>query len=76
MPEWARGIVIRSGVRANPDELGIGRDDFVGALLNLHEYAAQEGLDYSIVNAGSIDEATALRLWDVVRSLPRQAALG
>jgi glycerol-1-phosphate dehydrogenase [NAD(P)+] len=72
-PDWARDIVARSGVRANPEELGISRDDFVGALLDLREYVETEGLDYSIVNAGSIDAATAARLWEAVRSLPRQA---
>jgi glycerol-1-phosphate dehydrogenase [NAD(P)+] len=73
-PDWARSVVARSGVRANPDDLGISQNDFVGALLNLHEYVERESLDYSIVNAGSIDAATALRLWDAVRSLPREAA--
>ena len=71
-PAWARDLVARSGVRANPDDLGISRDDFVGSLLSLAAYVEREGLDYSIVNAGPIDAASALRLWDAVQTLPRQ----
>ena len=71
--DWARDIVVRSGVRANPEELGISRDDFIGALLDLREYVLRENLDYSIVDAGTIDAATALRMWDAVRSLPQAA---
>ena len=48
------------------------RDDFVGSLLSLAAYVEREGLDYSIVNAGPIDAASALRLWDAVQALPRQ----
>jgi glycerol-1-phosphate dehydrogenase [NAD(P)+] len=72
--DWARDIVVRSGVRANPEELGVSRDDFIGALRDLREYVLRENLDYSIVDAGTLDAATALRMWDAVRSLPRQAA--
>ena len=71
-PDWARDIVVRSGVRANPVDLGISRDDFVGSLLALPTYVEGESLDYSIVNAGVVDAATATRLWECVRTLPRQ----
>lgn len=69
---WACDLVARSGVRANPDDLGVSRDDFVGSLSSLHEYVVRERLDYSIANAGPVDAATALRLWEAVSSLPRQ----
>jgi glycerol dehydrogenase-like iron-containing ADH family enzyme len=71
-PDWARDIVVRSGVRANPADLGISRDDFVGSLLALPMYVEHEGLDYSVVNAAPIDAATANRLWQTVWALPRQ----
>jgi len=70
-PEWARSIVVRSGVSANPTDLNIARADFIGALLSLAEYVERERLDYSIVNAGTIDAAVAGRLWEVVAALPR-----
>ena len=71
-PDWARDMIERSGVIANPDELDIARDDFVGALLSLESYVESEGLDFSIVNAGSIDPGTAQRLWTAVHSLPHR----
>ena len=71
-PDWARDIVVRSGVRANPVDLGISRDDFIGSLLALPTYVESESLDYSIVNAGAVDAAAAIRLWESVRTLPRQ----
>jgi glycerol-1-phosphate dehydrogenase [NAD(P)+] len=70
-PEWARGVVVRSGVTANPADLNISRDDFIGALLSLPEYAERERLDYSIVNAGTIGARAAERLWEAVAALPR-----
>jgi glycerol dehydrogenase-like iron-containing ADH family enzyme len=70
-PEWARDVVVRTGVAANPADLGIDHDDFVGALVSLSGYVDAEGLDCSIVDAGSIDGTAAERLWDAVRSLPR-----
>jgi len=71
-PSWARDLVARSGVRANPADLAISRDDFVGSLMSLAQYVQRERLDYSIANAGSIDAATALRVWEEVSTLPRQ----
>jgi glycerol-1-phosphate dehydrogenase [NAD(P)+] len=70
-PEWARRIVERSGVTANPGDLNISRDDFIGAVLSLPEYVERERLDYSIVNAGTIDVTVAGRLWEAVAKLPR-----
>lgn len=71
-PEWARDVVMRSGVTANPGDLNISHDDFIGALLSLPEYAQRERLDYSIVNAGTIDARVAERLWEAVAALPRR----
>ncbi len=70
-PEWAHSIVVRSGVTANPGDLNISRDDFIGALLSLGQYVERERLDYSIVNAGTIDVTAAGRLWKAVAALPR-----
>ncbi len=70
-PGWARDIVVRSGVAANPADLDIDHDDFVGALLSLSKYVEAERLDCSIVDAAAIDGPAAERLWDAVRSLPR-----
>lgn len=70
-PEWARSIVERCGVTANSGDLNISRDDFIGALLSLGEYVERERLDYSIVNAGTIDATAAGRLWEAVAKLPR-----
>ncbi len=71
-PDWAREMVVRSGVTANPEDLGVTREDFVGSLLSLADYVHGERLDHSIVDADSIDAPTAQRLWDAVRSLPRR----
>ncbi len=71
-PDWARDIVVRSGIAANPADLGVERDDFVATLLALADYVERELLDHSIVNAGTIDVPAVERLWDVVWSLPRQ----
>jgi len=71
-PEWARSVVKRTGVTANPADLGVTRDDFVGALRSLHDYVERERLDYSIVNARTIDARTAERLWVAVQTVSRQ----
>ena len=71
-PDRARDWVVRSGVRANPLDLGISGDDFVGSLQSLAGYVEREGLDYSIVNAAPIETATAQRLWQAVSTLPRR----
>jgi glycerol-1-phosphate dehydrogenase [NAD(P)+] len=71
-PDRVRDLVARSGVRAHPDDLGVSRDDFIGSLMSLDGYVAREGLDYSIANAGPIDVDVAMRLWEAVKSLPRQ----
>jgi len=71
-PAWARDLVVRSGVRANPLDLGIGKAQFVESVVSLGHYAEQERLDFSIINVGSIGTNTAQRLWDAVHSLPRR----
>jgi glycerol-1-phosphate dehydrogenase [NAD(P)+] len=71
-PQWAHDMVARTGVTANPDDLGIGRDDFVGSLLSLADYVDRERLDHSIINVTEIDESTAMRLWEAVQALPHQ----
>ena len=71
-PEWVRRVVVRSGITANPADLGVTRDDLVGALTSLADYVERERLDYSIVNSRTIDARTAERLWDAVQTLPAQ----
>lgn len=73
-PDWARSIVSRVGARANPHDLGIERADFMAALAGLSEFVTAEGLDYCIVNALEVDEASAVAAWDAVTALPRQDA--
>lgn len=75
-PDRARDIVVRSGVRAHPDDLGISHADFVGAAQALPAYVRHERLDYSIANDVEIDAGTAERLWRAVASLPRRPSPG
>ena len=71
--DWARSVVARCGVTANPADLGVTHDDFVAALQSLADYVERERLDYSIANARTIDARNAERLWMAVQTLPRQA---
>jgi glycerol-1-phosphate dehydrogenase [NAD(P)+] len=74
-PDRARDIVVRSGVRAHPDDLGIPHDDFVAAARALPDYVRHERLAPSIANDVEIDAPTAERLWNAVASLPRRRSL-
>ena len=75
-PEWVRRVVVRSGITANPADLGVTRDDLIGALTSLPAYVERERLDYSIVNSRTIDARTAERLWDAVQTLPGRVDCG
>ena len=71
-PDKVRDIIVGSGVRAHPLDLGISPAAFCGALLALKDYAQREQLDYSIVDTAVIDSDTAQRLWQSVVTLPRR----
>lgn len=71
-PDRARDVVVRSGVRANPHDLGIAAADFGAALTSLPEYVAREGLDYCVINERVPDDAAIQVLWHTVTSLPRE----
>jgi glycerol-1-phosphate dehydrogenase [NAD(P)+] len=71
-PDRARDLVVRSGVRANPVDLGISRDDFAGAVRALPDYVGHEGLDHSIANDLAVDATEMQRLWAAIESLPRR----
>ena len=73
-PEWARDVVTRAGVRANPLDLGMSHDDVVAALTGLREFSRREGLDVSVADTVEIDAKIAESIWDVVSALPRVAS--
>jgi glycerol dehydrogenase-like iron-containing ADH family enzyme len=70
-PAWAREVVVRSGVRANPLDLGIDKAQFVQSVLSLPQYVEREQLDFSVINVSAIDAPAAQGLWEAVRTLPR-----
>jgi glycerol-1-phosphate dehydrogenase [NAD(P)+] len=72
-PQWATSIIERSGVRANPADLGITREEFTTALVGLREYARAEQLEYGIADAREITSADADAAWEVASALPRVA---
>jgi len=73
-PDWVRDVVRRSGVRANPHDLGVTAADFAGALTASKEYVVREALDYSIINERAPDAAAIRTLWEAVTALPREFA--
>ena len=70
-PEFAHGVVSRAGVRANPGDLGIGRDEFVHALVSLRAYSRDEGLDVGIAELTDITAHDANQAYDFAATLPR-----
>lgn len=72
-PDWARDLVVKSGVAAHPADVGMSREEFVGSLRALPGYVRREGLDFSIVDVVTIDDAAIDRLWQSVDALPRAA---
>jgi glycerol-1-phosphate dehydrogenase [NAD(P)+] len=72
-PEVAVDIIRRAGTWVHPADLGIGRDAFIAALLNLRAYARQDALEFSIADTTAVDQDTADRVWTALMStLPRQ----
>lgn len=70
-PDWARDMVVKSGVAAHPADVGMTRAEFVASLRALSDYVRREGLDFSIVDVVAIDDAAIDRLWRTVDALPR-----
>lgn len=70
-PVWARDIVVRSGARAHPGDLGIDREVFLDTVANLRTYVRAEGLDYCIANERTIVPTDAIAAYEFCESLPR-----
>jgi glycerol dehydrogenase-like iron-containing ADH family enzyme len=70
-PVHARDLVVRTGVRAHPADLGITEPELTGALVGLRAYSRAEGLEYGIADAREITPADAAEAWTVACSLPR-----
>ncbi len=71
--QQAAEIITRSKTRAHPDDLGITRQAFDQAVLDLADYVRREDLDFSIINVCTIDSNVADQLWSAVTALPRQS---
>jgi glycerol dehydrogenase-like iron-containing ADH family enzyme len=69
---WAASIVDRSGVRAHPDDLGIGRDVFDATLRGLRGFVDEEGLDVTVVHRRAVTDEVLDEAWALVRRLPRR----
>jgi len=72
--ERAVSIISRSGARAHPADLGIEREMFARAVIDLPDYVRRQDLDYSVIDVTPIDHRVADRLWSSVSALPRRAA--
>jgi glycerol-1-phosphate dehydrogenase [NAD(P)+] len=68
--ERARLIVETAGTFAHPDTVGVTREQFMANLLRLHDYVAQEHLDYCIVSLQPVTPEQAEHAWNVVSALP------
>ena len=69
-PEFAHLVVSGAGVRAHPDDLGITREQFVGALVGLRAYSHAEGLDVGVADLTDITIDDANAAFDFASSLP------
>ncbi|MCY4258159.1 MAG: iron-containing alcohol dehydrogenase [bacterium] len=67
----AVNIIGRSKARAHPEDLGISRQEFAQALLDLPDYVRRQELDFSVVDVTQIDTAVVERLWQAVTELER-----
>lgn len=68
------GVIERSGITANPLDLGIDREQFVASLLDLAGYVRQQHLDFSVIDLVEIGDSDATSMWDAVTRLPRRAS--
>ncbi len=69
-PEWAAEMVGRSGVQANPAQIGVGEEPFKAALVGLADYSCAEGLDVGIAGLRGIAPFQAEAAWRAVCALP------
>ena len=70
-PQRAVRLVVRSGVRAHPADLGVTETDFIACLRDLGTYARAEGLDVTIADLQPITAGQAAAAWKCVQTLPR-----
>ncbi len=66
-PEWVQQLLGATAVRYQPVDLGLSREVMQEALLRLHDYVVDEGLEYSIAHVAPLDEDTVARLLDGLR---------
>lgn len=68
-PDDIAHLVARTGVRADPDALGITRDEFEQALTNLAGYGRAEQLWYSVADEVTITPRVVDAAWRAVSAL-------
>ena len=71
-PDKVRDIVVRTGVRAHPEDLGITRSSFTAAVMALQAYVQREQLDFSVIDTTAIGQGVATQLWQAIAALPRR----
>jgi glycerol dehydrogenase-like iron-containing ADH family enzyme len=69
-PDWAVDIVARSGVRANPAQIGVGEGPFKAALVGLADYSRSERLDVGVADLHGITPVQAQAAWSAACALP------
>jgi len=72
-PERVRRIIELAQVRAHPDDINIGRDDFYSTLRGLREFCASSDLWWCIVNERSITEQDIDLAWAAVSDLGQRS---
>ena len=72
-PGRVRELLVRSGMRCHPADIGVSREHFRAAILSLGDYVERERLGYSIVNTRTFDETAATELWEQAITLPRRS---
>ncbi|MCY4036318.1 MAG: iron-containing alcohol dehydrogenase [bacterium] len=73
--ERAASIISRSRARAHPADLGIKREMFAQAVIDLPAYVRRQDLDYSVIDVTPLDHQMVDRLWSSLSALPRREAL-
>ncbi len=69
-PEWVQALLDTTAVRYQPADLGLSRDVMEQALLRLHAYVIDEGLEYSIAHETPLDKDNVARLLHGLRLAP------
>ncbi len=68
--EWVDSIVRRTGLRANPEDLGVMKTQFHEALVNLRDYTRAENLWHSAADVIDISESNINEAWSAATALP------